>query len=1147
MSLCPACKTEHPDGDFYCPAKFSAEESQPAGTVYNADSYAVGDPLIGRRLGHWILVRRIGEGGMGIVYAAKDPLSGAQVAVKVLRLDEVHRIPDPAFRWKCLEEAKERFRREAEVSRRLGENQPNIVQILGYGTLDDGRPYFVMEFLYGRSLDARMRQTVPPTREELRRWFEQACDALSVIHEAGVVHRDLKPDNIWISEPKAGKSSAKLLDFGISKVKGGTSLTSPGMIPGTALYLAPERLSGSSDDPRSDIYAMGVILHEVLSGRPPFDADTIQGLYKMILMDPPPPIRPKAGLTVSRKMERLILDCLAKDPEARPQTALDLRTRFLEALDGEEIAAPAGRVTHSPTQAPSVQLPRADTQADLNGAEELKNRLSVALKVPALSLGGAKRDTLASCVPDEMKSFEDSILAFLDALFADAQPFAKDVISLGRCNIAEAGQYAFFALFIPDVGAIDERAPLGHLETRIFIDRAAGLRRKLESLPRTQTKVVFVFASAADLSAGVQERVLEYRQQLNTLVLPIYVREIEHWVREEIVAEQVEYRLRDLHTLPDPYSRRALPSDPTDLVGLGPELNSVIAQIREQGGVISITGQPGCGKSALLHLAKHGCCDRLFVYVNAGNVPHRVPSAMSTEVQTAILKALGLSMGNPAISTEATLTPDSLAATIAKQPDHSDSSSARAPLIRETITSIPKSVASALPREQRRRLVLAIEDADWLIEMLCSPDTTTTLRQEVQAFWSALGEVARTPEFTVLVTSVRGFELADGVVAGWTNPVRPHAIAMRPLEFASLRHLITTLGCRINVRYRPEALFGIHSLTGGNIAAARLLCSAIVINFRSTPGYRALDLRTVGVTEVREAARWLVAQQSFGDVFLKWCNDVEHSILHYIANNRPRNLHRLLRGQEKRHPRPAVAAAVKTVQSMQLVEFTKRKSRLAAWLPFTRRRHRLAIGLLETWIRDHVELTETQTALRKDSGAKLLAIGISLGALVLGGHLLFVRPQRMSIVASEGACTFTVDYPELAAPGVVEKIHVFRQCSARPYLIPELQAVQTPAEIAQEGCDEQHSRCFLHASVTPLEIAGSTYVFQLVVAERDTLAFRLKKDTIPEARARLSQLVGIFTVIPPLLFGIAGYYNRSITALRRLLGGRGKGREEQNT
>ncbi len=413
MRTCPVCKTEHREGDDQCPAKSAAERLgsaatifddpsvSPVGsaaTVYDARSSATADPLIGKTLGHWTVMRRIGEGGMGIVYAAKEPLSGAQVAVKVLRLDDVQRIPEETFRQKCLEEAKERFRREAEVARRLGENQPHIVQILGYGTLDDGRPYFAMEFLYGCSLDARMRQDVPPTREELRRWFEQACDALSAIHDAGVVHRDLKPENIWICQPKTGKSLAKLLDFGISKVKGGTSLTTPGMIPGTALYLAPERLSGSSDDPRSDIYAMGVILHEVLGGRPPFDAETIQGLYKMILMDPPPPLQARAGLAVSPRMERLILECLSKDPAHRPQTAADLKARLLDAFDegqGEVPARPAqalspARPAQAPSPEPSARLAGPETQAVLHGlAKARRGRIGMVLGGAGVLLAGA--------------------------------------------------------------------------------------------------------------------------------------------------------------------------------------------------------------------------------------------------------------------------------------------------------------------------------------------------------------------------------------------------------------------------------------------------------------------------------------------------------------------------------------------------------------------------------------------------------------------------------------------------------------------------------------------------------------------------------------------------------------------------------------
>jgi serine/threonine-protein kinase len=263
---------------------------------------------------------------MGAVYEA-TPRTGNRVAIKVLRCKP----PGGTALGPAFTEARDRIHTEAKATFKLNQHK-NVVQMIADGDLPDGRPYLVMEFLVGSTLDARLRED-PPSGQELRRLLSEACDGLAAIHGAGIIHRDLKPENMWVVKAEDGETSIKLLDFGISKIEGTKKLTKTGVAIGTPYYISPEQLAGQPADARSDIYTFGVILYEVFSGRLPFLADSPPALVKQIVLDDPPPLVPRKGHTISPDLDRLIRDCLAKQPDARPQTALDLKQRLLAALD----------------------------------------------------------------------------------------------------------------------------------------------------------------------------------------------------------------------------------------------------------------------------------------------------------------------------------------------------------------------------------------------------------------------------------------------------------------------------------------------------------------------------------------------------------------------------------------------------------------------------------------------------------------------------------------------------------------------------------------------------------------------------------------------------------------------------------------------
>ncbi|MDQ3036570.1 MAG: protein kinase [Myxococcota bacterium] len=278
------------------------------------------DPLIGRTLdGRYRIEAVLGEGGMGLVYRARHAVLQKLLAIKVLK-PEVSRDT----------EVLTRFQQEAQSASGIG-NQ-HIIDISDFGTLPDGSTYFVMEYLDGTSLTGAIESPpdqggAPMAPERVVRIAKQLCDALGAAHARSIVHRDMKPDNVFLIKRGGDSDFVKVLDFGIAKVGGSSSkLTKAGQVFGTPHYMSPEQCAGSAVDQRTDIYAIGVILYEMSCGRVPFDADNLMGiLTKHMYEQPLPPHQMPPPVNVPAGLESIILKCLAKSTDARYQTMAELR------------------------------------------------------------------------------------------------------------------------------------------------------------------------------------------------------------------------------------------------------------------------------------------------------------------------------------------------------------------------------------------------------------------------------------------------------------------------------------------------------------------------------------------------------------------------------------------------------------------------------------------------------------------------------------------------------------------------------------------------------------------------------------------------------------------------------------------------------
>ena len=259
----------------------------------------------------------LGAGGMGVVVAAHHIQLDEKVAIKFL-------LPEALSN----EEAVTRFAREARAAVKI--KSEHVARVIDVGTLDTGAPYMVMEYLDGGDLSNWLQQRGPLPIEQAAEFILQACEAIADSHGLGIVHRDLKPSNLFCIRRSDGLLSIKVLDFGISKVTtmGATgpemSMTRTTVVMGSPFYMSPEQMQSSRNvDARTDIWAVGVILYELLTGKPPFEGDTLSEVCVKAAAQQPPPIRDRRP-DVPLALEAVILKCLEKSRENRHHNVAEL-------------------------------------------------------------------------------------------------------------------------------------------------------------------------------------------------------------------------------------------------------------------------------------------------------------------------------------------------------------------------------------------------------------------------------------------------------------------------------------------------------------------------------------------------------------------------------------------------------------------------------------------------------------------------------------------------------------------------------------------------------------------------------------------------------------------------------------------------------
>jgi len=293
--------------------------------------------VIGKTISHFSILEKLGEGGMGVVYKARDTHLDRLVAIKVLPPEK---FADP--------ERKQRFLREAKAASSL--NHPNIITVHEVAN-EDGLDFIVMEFVAGKPLSDLVGRKGLKLGDTLK-YGAQIADALATVHAVGIIHRDLKPGNIMVTE----SGLVKVLDFGLAKLEATgplaatqtTKQTEEGSIVGTIAYMSPEQAEGKKVDARSDIFSFGSVLYEMITGQRAFEGETKLSTLSAILdRDPLPP--GSIAKQMPPELEKLVLRCLRKDPERRMQHMGDIKVALNELKEESEsgkLALGSGELTH---------------------------------------------------------------------------------------------------------------------------------------------------------------------------------------------------------------------------------------------------------------------------------------------------------------------------------------------------------------------------------------------------------------------------------------------------------------------------------------------------------------------------------------------------------------------------------------------------------------------------------------------------------------------------------------------------------------------------------------------------------------------------------------------------------------------------------
>jgi serine/threonine-protein kinase len=548
------------------------------------------DPLIGRTLpGGYVILDLVGIGGMGRVYRAEQTNLGRTVAVKIIH---PHLVGE--------ENAAARFITEARAASRL--NHPNSVAVIDFGKTEDGQLYLVMEFLRGKDLARVQYEEGPLSFRRIVSVLRQVLAALSEAHHLEIIHRDLKPENVILEPVRTGGDFVKVVDFGLAKMREGSgpSITSPGIVCGTPEYMSPEQGRGDPLDARSDLYAVGVIFYQLLTGRLPFEAESPTQVVLMHITEPPPDPRAAAP---ERMIPSLLADvclmALAKEPDHRFGNADEYAEALADALSQLESTVPRALPQPATIRCPKCSATNTASQkfcgecgATLHAAPAPTNGAAlVATSSPPISVsnpppgsmipmepGTGRRQVIVdrdrAQFPLEFVGREDDLL-WLDDRLVDAKSSLVGARIVGDVGMGKSRLLREFLEKVRDRGhlVVEVTPDPGWAEVGYFAVRHAIVA--LAGLPKNGGNAKEWTAAGAEARRGLAD-IFEHpnRGELSSDELRFAVAEALRWAivrASERARETVIVAVDDLHAI-DGASRTAF----ADAVGEPPLVPSVL-------------------------------------------------------------------------------------------------------------------------------------------------------------------------------------------------------------------------------------------------------------------------------------------------------------------------------------------------------------------------------------------------------------------------------------------------------------------------------------------------------------------------------------------------------------------------------------------
>lgn len=971
--------------------------------------------------GNYRIERELGRGGMGVVVHARDLPLDRDVAIKFLAPGVIQS-----------GDAIQRFLREGRAAARI--QSDHVARVFTIDQLPEGIPYIVMEFLEGMDLGVLLSRQGPLPIGGAVNYVRQSCHAVAEAHRLGIVHRDLKPSNLFRVVRSDGDHLIKVLDFGISKSADSPaemSQTATGAVMGSPYYMSPEQLRGDpSVDGKSDIWSLGVVLFELLTGRPPFAGSSIPDLILAIVSDGSEALRallPNAPAA----LEEVIRRCLKRDRAKRFATVDELADALAPFDTGPNVVSPRSEQTRGEVvPAPDVRSRTSPGLGDLlgddrHGTSTLQSLFVGQRPVPALEPlrevippprrvnerpsaitplprrseaaprelpssalrrtfqtsaiaaapssdwtprpGAAPWDALEEAIPGALREHDAALRDALAAWFDRSQLVCDNVIQLHGNTVLKEAKISCFAVFL-GTSARDERRDGSALGTRTFMAHAEPLGRQLSSLKVHERKLVIVVSGTPEFGKGVWQRISSYQEQYSATVVPLYVGDVAKAQREGRIGRFLEQRLLDLHPRPNLYARRTGDPDPTRIVGLGSEIHEIVASLQRPGAVLLVSGAPGCGKSSLVTMTEYGLENVRFIKIHCAQLPVRDAATLAGEVMNA-LNVPEQGTGGP------------LGAFL------------------EASSTVLRSAAA---RTARSTSVLVLEDADWLAELLTGPDAAA-----VRDLVTALAQRARAGSLSLLLTGCSIGALARRKLGEWHNPLAPLATRypLPPLSMRSAERVIRELGHGCNLKFEDGTIKELRDASGGNVDILLRICSHIVEAQRKRHDEHPLAIVEIRLRDVRlsvdELATDCVALE--GGV-LDLLDDLERRIIEVIALHEPRTLRRLQLLLEDVPP-AKVASRLDHLRRTGLVG--RGGTRLALQIP-----------LLARWLKANVsaQMGEAKRARRR-------RVSISTSAITLGlflGAVYFVIPSAKYVSTSSvelGTCRFTISHPAAAGPG----------------------------------------------------------------------------------------------------------------------------------